>query len=71
MNKEKVYDKEIAPLMAQIIQICIDNEIPVLCSFSIPTENDDGLMCTTAILDEEYNPPLLLLKMLAIINPTS
>jgi hypothetical protein len=49
MNKEEVYDTLINPLMAQIIDICKANHIQCLTSFSIPTEQDSDLMCTTFI----------------------
>jgi hypothetical protein len=52
MNKEQVYDTTIAPLMAQIIAACKENGIAMLATFSIPTDDDPGLCCTTMVPDE-------------------
>lgn len=56
-NKEQIYDEQINPLMAQIISLCKLHKIAMLCSFSIPTEYEPSLMCTTALLAKSYNPP--------------
>lgn len=50
MNREEVYDTKISPLVLQIVDICTEHGIPMLAEFFIPTEDDDGLSCTTAIL---------------------
>ena len=47
MNKEEIYDEKINPLMAQIVDICKEHGIATFCTFAIPTEEDDGLSCTT------------------------
>ena len=52
MNKEEIYDTEISPLMAQIIAICKKDGIAMLATFSIPTDDDPGLCCTTLVPDE-------------------
>ena len=52
MDKERIYDDQIAPLMEQIIAICKSSGIAMVSSFSIPTEADDGLQCTTYMPDE-------------------
>lgn len=52
INKEKIYDDEISPLMKEIIKICKDKDIDMVASFSIPIPDDDGLMCTTTLLSE-------------------
>lgn len=57
MNKETIYDEQIAPLMDQIIAICKDNQIAMLASFSIPTDERPTLAVTTALLADEYEPP--------------
>lgn len=46
-KREAAYDKEIHPLMAQILQACKDNDIPMIASFQL---NDDreGLSDTNA-----------------------
>ena len=57
MDKEEVYDEKISFLMLEIIEICEEYQIPMLMSFSIPTEEDPDLECTTAMLHEEWDPP--------------
>lgn len=52
MTKEQTYDAKINPLMAQIIAICQEHKIAALCTFAIPTEEDDGLQCSTNLPDE-------------------
>ncbi len=52
MNKEEIYDTEIAPLMEQIIATCKTEGIAMLSTFAIPTDDDPGLCCTTMIPDE-------------------
>jgi len=54
MNKEEIYDEQIAPLIDKIIAICNQNKIAALISFALPTEDNDSLSCTTAILGGEY-----------------
>ena len=54
MNKEQIYDEQISPLMAQVIEICKAHKIGVLASFAIPIPEDFGLRCTTALLEDEY-----------------
>ncbi len=61
--KEKIYDEQINPLMAQIIGICKEHKIAVVASFALAREDDEdkegniGLMCTTALTTEEFEPP--------------
>jgi hypothetical protein len=48
MNKEQIYDEQINPLMAQIIKICDENNIPLVFSAQLTTDEEDGAMfCTT------------------------
>lgn len=47
-NKERVYDEKIAPLMAQIIEICKLEKIPMFADFQY--SNLD--FCTTCIYPE-------------------
>jgi hypothetical protein len=51
-DKEKIYDEKINPLMAQIIEICKENDIQTLCTFGL---NNDGLICTTYLPSKEPN----------------
>ena len=57
MNKEQIYDAEIEPLMAQILEICKRGGIAMLASFSIPTDDAPTLSCTSCIPDGEGNTP--------------
>ena len=52
MNKEQVYDEKIHSLMDQIISICKEHGIAMIASFSIPTDENDQLCCTTCTEDE-------------------
>ena len=52
MNKEQVYDEQIAPLMTQIIEICEKNNIGMLADFEIPNDEDPDLCCTTGLPGE-------------------
>jgi hypothetical protein len=54
MTKEEVYDAQINPLMAQIIAICKEHKIPVLASFTL--DLDEGLQCTTSLLEDDWEP---------------
>lgn len=56
MNKEQVYDEQIAPLMDQIIGICKTSGIAMVASFAIPTEEDPTLRCTSLLPDGEGVP---------------
>lgn len=68
MNKEEIHDSQISPLMAEIIAICKANKIAMLASFHIPTDEDPGLECTTALLTDEFEPPRQLLDAVAAIR---
>lgn len=51
---EAVYDAEIAPLMAQIIDICRQNDIPMVASFAYANYGgDDFGLCTTFVAGDE------------------
>jgi hypothetical protein len=56
--KEAIYDEQINPLMAQIIEICNSHHIPVVAQFALGTpEGDESqLLCTTQLLEEAYEP---------------
>lgn len=48
-DKEKIYDDEISPLMAKIIEICKRENIPMAAQFYLKEQDDEGLpmYCTT------------------------
>lgn len=58
LNKEQVYDQQIAPLMTQIIDICQQRGISMVATFALPIPGNDDLACTTALQDEngDYSP---------------
>ena len=57
MTKEQVYDEKISPLMAQIIKECHEHKISMVCTFSIPNDEDPDLECTTALVGDEFGSP--------------
>lgn len=57
MNKEKLYDEQIAPLVAQIIEICQKNGVAMIASFAIPNDEDADLRCTSHLADETGSFP--------------
>lgn len=57
MNLEKVYDEEIAPLMARVIAIAKKHNMPFVATFQL-TDEEDPLMCTSASTPEGCNERL-------------
>jgi hypothetical protein len=64
MSKETVYDEQINPLMAQIIEICKEHKIAALANFRL----DEDLCCTTALLADEYDPSDEQLEALSLLK---
>lgn len=59
-EKERIYDEQISPLVAKIIEICKTNKIATFANFRIgyDKEVEEHLMCTTSLPiseDEEDN----------------
>ena len=52
MDKEQIYDEQISPLMTKIIEICKEHKIDMLATFAIPTEGDEDLRCSSAVLGD-------------------
>lgn len=54
--RERAYDDLISPLMAQIIEVCKDHDIPVASQFELDA-GDDGepIYCTTLITKPEHS----------------
>lgn len=69
MNKEQIYDAQIAPLMTQIIKVCQQHKIAMLADFAIPNNDDPDLKCTTALLSKDANPSPEMLQVLQILKP--
>ncbi|ECR4900789.1 hypothetical protein KCI04_002478 [Salmonella enterica] len=62
---ENVYDKQISPLMQQIISICKENKMPMLCSFAFENNENRGPGTCDTILNgfenrtiQEFNQAL-------------
>ena len=55
MNQEQIYDEKIAPLMAQIIDLCKEYRMPFVACFACPdgTEEGEDLRCTSYLLGDE------------------
>ncbi|HUT76637.1 MAG TPA: hypothetical protein VM285_03065 [Polyangia bacterium] len=71
VNKEKVYDETLWPLMERIIETCKEHEIPMLCHFEIPTPSTPGLICLTAMCDPEWSPSPELVLAFRILDGES
>jgi hypothetical protein len=67
MTKEQVYDDEISPLMAQIIDICKRHKIAMLADFCLDAK--EGLKCTTSLLDDEYEHTPEMKEALRYVRP--
>lgn len=61
MTKEQIYDEQINPLMAQIIKICDENNIPFVFSAQLTTDEEDedgAMLCTSCNLPDGAHPCL-------------
>lgn len=70
---EAVYDAEIAPLMAQIIEVCKTHKLPMFATFlyaNDPESEEDGV-CTTNLMFGERPIPEKLFTLARIIMGTS
>jgi hypothetical protein len=59
---EDVYDNEISPLMTQIIEICNEHKIPMLCDFIYKNDEDSGLGLCTTLLNGHENRSIQILR---------
>ncbi len=57
MNKEQIYDEQIAPLVTKILEVCKQNGIAMIASFDIAHEADPGLRCTSQLPDGDGEFP--------------
>lgn len=60
-DKERIYDDKISPLMGEIISLCKENDINMVASFQLRSENetDNGehFLCNTLLpLNEDHYP---------------
>lgn len=63
MSKEDVYDEQINPLMARIIAICKEHDIPLVADFQLDDDRDacdpeDTFHCTTYVVPDNASPRL-------------
>jgi len=59
-KREDIYDTQINPLMAQIIAICKEHDIPAVASFQLDDvrEEESEFKCTTSLLFEGAGPSM-------------
>ena len=69
--KESIYDDRISPLMSQIIEICKEHKIANICHFALgwDEEEESDLACTTAMLEEDFEPTDSMLTALDELRP--
>ncbi|MEH4661078.1 hypothetical protein [Phytobacter diazotrophicus] len=48
---EQVYDEQINPLMTQIIAICKEHQMPMVCSFAYKNDDETGVSCCSTALN--------------------
>ena len=65
-TKEEIYDEQINPLMAQILTICKEHKIAMICDFALDAED---FHCTSALLDKEYEPLPNQMRALGHLKP--
>lgn len=58
---EKIYDEQIAPLMAQIIAVCKKHRLPMLASFCYSSKDESEQFATTCLPrgEDEWLPETL------------
>ena len=66
-SKEMIYDEEIAPLMNKILKICQANKIAMLAQFATPSESDKDIVCTSALLRNEFKPTKNMIEAICIL----
>lgn len=71
MTREEIYDAQIAPLMGEILRICKEHKLPMLADFDLSSDEDEGLKCTSALLDETWNPAEAMVQAFGILRPRS
>jgi hypothetical protein len=51
--RERIYDEEFAPLVGRLIELSKRHRIPMVASFELDDDEDNGpMLCTTAILEK-------------------
>lgn len=58
-DKEEIYDKEIAPLMAKIIEVCKRENLPMTSQFYLKQQHPEAesenaaMFCTTVVIPKK------------------
>ncbi len=65
-DREEIYDQDIKPLMSRIINICIENKIPMVAEYNIPIDKHPGLCVSTAVVEHIEHVPEHILSILLI-----
>ncbi|OLP04453.1 hypothetical protein [Rhodoferax antarcticus] len=71
MTKEDIYDNEISPLMAQVIEICKKKGIAMIANFACPNDTDEDLQALSIVPDENGKHPANHTGALYSIRPSS
>ena len=71
MTKEDIYDNEISPLMAQVIEICQKHGIAMIANFACPNDTDLDLQALSAVPDENDEHPANHQEALYCIRPST
>ena len=69
IDNEDFYDEKIAPLMAQIIDLCKERDIPHVCVFQLQNKEaneDDPLCCSTVRVNDKNTTPAIMKAYRAI-----
>ncbi len=65
MSKEEIYDSQINPLMAEILRLSKEHKIAFIADFEL----GDGLHCTSAQLNDEFEPSETQIAAFEILKP--
>lgn len=68
VNKEQIYDAQIFPLMAQILDICKEHKIAMVAAFHTPNDEDAELFCSSRVPGENGEYPAYLKDLSAIVS---
>lgn len=68
-DEEKAYDERIAPLMAQIIEVCKERRIPMVATFQYADAEGDGPAYCTTVLPFKDRSSDHLRKLAALASP--
>lgn len=73
-DAEAAYDEKIFPLMAQILDVCKQHEIPMLATFQLtnagedPTGEGNSLWCTSLLAEFPHGNNATLKKCSAVLQ---